>query len=185
MNIQVDTISPSGPPVPRFGIAEAERAYDAWGCNCGPAALACMTGLTLEAARTHLPDFVGRYYTNPTMMFAALDSIGVRWRGKAIGKRHPVIEWPRLGLVRVQWEGPWTAPGVPMAARYRHTHWVGAGWRGDQLGIFDINCMNNGSGWVSIKEWRTTLVPWLLRECHPRASGTWHLTHSIEVGPHA
>jgi hypothetical protein len=179
------SVAVPGQPFPRFASVDAERAFESWGCNCGPAALACMTGLTLEAARIHLPDFIGRFYTNPTMMFGALDSIGVKWKCVALGKRTPLVEWPRLGLARVQWEGPWTEPGVPMAARYRHTHWVGAlrGARG--LGIFDINCIGNGSGWVSIDEWRTTLVPWLLRESHPRANGCWHLTHAIEVGDHA
>jgi hypothetical protein len=172
------------PPPVCFTLADAERAYDAWGCNCGPGALAALTGLTLEQVRPHIPDFPAKGYTNPTMMFDALDSIGVRWKCTVLGKRVPMVEWPALGLARVQWEGPWTAPGVPMAARYRHTHWVGACRRGERLGIFDINCLNNGSGWVGIDEWRTVLVPWLLRECHPRASGTWHLTHAIELGAH-
>jgi hypothetical protein len=84
----------------------------------------------------------------------------------------------------VQWEGPWTAPGVPRYARYRYTHWIGCCAPSlDCIGIFDINCMNNGSGWVSLDDWRNILVPWLLNELYPKASGNWHLTHAIDVTP--
>src|SRR3546814_4460187 len=80
--------------------------------------------------------------------------------------------WPEFGLVRVQWEGPWTAPGVPMAARYRQTHWIGTMLRADrQRGIWDVNCLANGGGWVSLSDWESVLVPWLLQECHPKANG--------------
>ena len=79
-----------------------------------------------------------KHYTNQTLMNDALRSIGRPW--KNIG-----AIWPNYGLVRVQWEGPWTNPGVPMRARYRYTHWIGAETGRASIGIFDINCMNNGS----------------------------------------
>lgn len=119
--------------------------------------------------------FDQKRYTNPSMMNDALRSIGRPWR--KIGK-----DWPIYGLARVQWEGPWTAPGVPMRVRYRHTHWIGVDHADDGArGIFDINAMNNGTGWVSFSEWWGILVPWLLEQCEPGASGIWHLTHAIEV----
>jgi hypothetical protein len=85
------------------------------------AALSAITGLTLNEIRPHMGDFETKRYTNPTMMFAALKSVGVRWRTNGKNSTH----WPRYGLARIQWEGPWTAPGVPMRVRYRHSHWVG------------------------------------------------------------
>lgn len=36
-------------------------------------------------------------------------------------------------------------------------------------------------GWISWKEWATQLVPWLLKECHPKATGGWWPTHCWEV----
>ena len=69
-----------------------------------------------------------------------------------------------------------------MAARYRHTHWIGANGRNPRnIGIWDVNCMNNGTGWVSLENWRAIAVPHILRACVPRADGVWHLTHAIEV----
>jgi hypothetical protein len=160
-------------PVPAsFTLADAEAAAVAWGANCGPGALAAVLGLTLEDVRPHLVDFTRKGYTNPTMMLDALRSLGVVWS-------HATADWPDGGLVRVQWEGPWTAPGVPVRARYNYTHWVGSRQGAAGIEIFDINCICAG-GWVPLAEWRDEVVPWLLRECYPRANGRWHTTHRLK-----
>jgi hypothetical protein len=160
-----------------FTFADAERAYDEWGANCGPGAVAAIMGMTLDAVRPIMAaeGFEAKHYTNPSMMNAVLQRIGRPWR--KIG-----ADWPQWGLVRVQWEGPWTKPGVPMRARYRYTHWVGSARGAGDWGIFDINCMNNGTGWCSLANWRGIVVPYILQQ-YPRASGTWHVTHAIEVEP--
>jgi hypothetical protein len=66
-----------------------------------------------------------------------------------------------------------------MRARYRHTHWV-ASRSTVGFEIFDINAICVG-GWLSLQEWEFQLVPWLLRQTQPKASGDWHLTHRLEV----
>lgn len=169
---------------PRFTLADLEGANDAWGCNCGPGALAAICGLTLDEVRPHFgPNWPG--YTNPTAMFAALRSL---WRaGSIIAITHLMrpdgsCPWPGWGLCRIQWEGPWTRPGVPMRARYRYTHWVGVATdprRG--VGIFDINVLANGSGWCSLEDWSTHVAPVLAKDHDRRATGSWHITHAIEV----
>lgn len=163
----------------RFTEADADRANDEWGANCGPGAIAAIMGLTLDELRPNLGDFEKKRYTNPTLMWSVLDRIGAKWR-----LEKPPVEWPNYGLVRVQWEGPWTAPGVPARVAYRHTHWVAAqrdeSRDDDEVGVFDINAMNVG-GWVSAHDWANLLVPWLLKECEPKASGTWHFTHVVEI----
>lgn len=165
----------------RFTLADAERASDEWGCNCGPSALAAITGRTLDEIRPLMGDFERKRYTNPTLMFESL-------------RRTAVPFWtiespPTHGLCRIQWEGPWTEPGVPIRVRYRHTHWIALqnprhASMLDQIhrdaGVFDINAMNSG-GWISYADWATSLVPWLLKEAVPRANGRWHITHRIEV----
>jgi hypothetical protein len=166
---------------PRFNLADSDRAHDEWGANCGPAALAAIMGLTLDEVRPHMGDFEHKGYTNPTLMFDALKSLGANWR-RVDGVRPPGY-WPRYGLARIQWEGPWTAMGVPMRVRYRQTHWVGSAAVSPVASVFDINCINNGSGWVSSAEWRNIVVPHILNECVPKANGKWHITHAIEVSP--
>ena len=164
-------------PETKFSRDDADRAHAEWGANCGPGALAAIMGMTLDEVRAHLIGFDAKRYTNPSMMNAALRSIGRPWR--KIG-----ADWPSYGLVRVQWEGPWTNPGVPHRARYRFTHWIGAacGADPDNPGVFDINAMANGSGWVSRADWVAHIVPWVIEHCvDQRASGRWHLTHAIEV----
>ncbi|HEX4302855.1 MAG TPA: hypothetical protein VHZ78_08675 [Rhizomicrobium sp.] len=157
-----------------FTLEDAIRASDEWGANCGPGALAAIMHLTLEQVRPHMIGFEGKGYTNPTMMFDALRSIGRHWR-------RTDVRWPRYGLARIQWEGPWTKPGVPLRARYRQTHWVGSARSNGETGIFDINAIGNGTGWCSEVIWANSLVPHILKECVPRADGRWHITHAIEV----
>lgn len=159
----------------KFDELDVAAAHRAWGCNCGPAALAAVAGLTLEEARDCLPGFVRKGYTNPTMMFTGLINAGVDWH--RLG-----ANWPAFGLVRVQWEGPWTEPGVPIRARYRYTHWIGF-WRSSSRGprIFDVNCIDNGSGWVAFDEWSQMVAPALAKAHDGRATGGWHITHGLHV----
>lgn len=161
------------PPPVAFGPSDAERAWAEWGANCGPGAIAGVCGLSLDAVRPHMGDFEGKGYTNPTLMYAVLDRIGVEW--KKVGRA-----WPEYGLVRVVWEGPWTEPGVPARAWYRHTHWIGTALVGVCRGIFDINCINNGTGWVSLRDWERVVVPWLTADIK-RATGGWRVVNGIEV----
>ena len=174
--LDIDRSIPPKVPV-RFTVDEAQKASDEWGMNCGPGAVAGVLGKTLDEIRPRLLDFEHKRYTNPTLMLAILNNLGVRWT-----KVKSVWPW-RIGLVRVQWEGPWTRDGVPIRARYRHTHWIGArrvGTNAWDMEIFDINAICVG-GWIPLREWNEQLVPWLLRECEKRAYGTWHQTHVIEL----
>ena len=162
---------------PKFTEQDAERASEQWGCNCGPAALAAILNVTLEEVRPLMLGFESRGYTNPTLMFEALGRSGRSWNRATCCP----LRWPQFGLARIQWEGPWTQRGVPIKARYRKTHWVGASTAGDRgTGVFDINCMHVG-GWIALSAWEEHIVPWILREAVPRANGRWHLTHVIEV----
>lgn len=165
--------------MPRFSEAVATTAFETWGANCGPTALAVMTGLTLDEVRTHMGDFESKGYTNPTLMHAALSSIGIGWR-----KAGP--HWPTHGLVRIQWTGPWMEPKVPKRARYRYTHWVGTMLDGKAgRGIWDVNTMNNGTGWTSFDDWRRDVAPFLWAQ-YKRADG-WAIADGrgdvIEVEP--
>jgi hypothetical protein len=137
-------------------------------------------GMMLEEVRPHLGDFERKGYTNPKLMFETLDRIGRPRR--RIGR-----QLPNFGLVLIQWEGPWTEPGVPPRAAYRHTHWVG--WctksrYGDEA-AFDVNALGGRdfNGWVYYAAWSTVVVPWIVQNCVPRGNGRWHVKLGIEVEP--
>ena len=76
-----------------------------------------------------------------------------------------------IALTRVQWGGPWTAPGANPKWAYRQTHWI-ASWseRGVPL-LFDVNCGIDRFG-----GWEEQTVPELVK-LYPRADGTWFTTH--------
>lgn len=169
----------------RFTLADVERAHNEWGCNCGPAALAAITGLTLDEVRPLMGNFEGNGYTNPTLMFSALNRVGLPWqRIRTSAPSDAAAHMPWWGLCRVQWQGPWTHTDANPRWAYRHTHWIGAAKRetDDSIGVFDVNCVHEraGSGWVSLRDWSTTIAPHLTKDI-PRATGGWHITHSLEV----
>jgi hypothetical protein len=178
------------PPALRFTLDEAQAAADAWGFNCGPGALAAVLGLTPDELRPSMGSFEQKGYTNPLLMAEILKRLNVPFRRvfeSAVDPGARVVVWPRFGLVRVQWSGPWTKPGVPMAARYRHTHWIGVceiGFLRNRL-AFDINAIGIsgafGPGWMLWSQWTGGLVPWLLKECQPKADGRWWPTHCWEI----
>ncbi len=154
------------PPL-AFTEADAIQAWESWGCNCGPAALAACLGLTPEDVRPHLGDFARRGYMNPTMMGQALASLGRRWMSvRAIADR---------GVVRIQFGGPWMKPGVPPAAAYRHTHWIAAMVHERAVWVYDVN-----GGWRTRTDWEAEIIPLLVAD-NPRRDGTWQPTHRWEV----
>lgn len=92
--------------------------------------------------------------------------------------------YPEFGLVRIQWDGPWCKPGVPIGARYRKTHWIACRIRdddGETQEFFDINAMNATGGWLHWYAWTHDLVPWILGQCVPKANGRWWPTHCWEI----
>lgn len=100
----------------------------AWGANCGPMSLAAVLGLpTVEAARELVQPFRG--FMSPTDMRTAVRAARDRGMCEMIGQGTIGLgdpdPWPQLGLVRIQWLGPWCAPGVNPRAAYRSTHWIG------------------------------------------------------------
>jgi hypothetical protein len=170
-----------------------DEASSAWGgkFNCGPGAICAVLDLTPEELHPKMGDFDTKGYTNPTLMFDILDRCGAAYRRTYRGDQPCEFPKIRKGLVRIQFAGPWTKPGVPMRVRYRQTHWVAAREKGFQRGtdsafisreteIFDINAMCVG-GWTPFTEWANKLIPWLIRELYPKADGHWWPTHAIEI----
>jgi len=106
-------------------------------------------------------------------MKAILRGIGIKFAETYRSDEWSTFPEIKFGLVRVQWGGDWTRPGVPMKARYRKTHWVAI--KGGF--IFDVNAAQ----WLQHEVWDQKLVPWLCEECVPGWDGLYWPTHVIEV----
>jgi hypothetical protein len=159
-------------PAYPFTEDDARRAHDDWGANCGPIALAACLGITLDDLRPKLQvcQFEAKRYMTPTMMAAALRECGVR---VATGLPRDVL--PFSGLVRIQWHGPWTAPGANPKWAYRQTHWISSLRYDAEWWVFDCN-----GGWRTFDSWKSEIVP-LLTQSIPRADGKWSVTHHWEI----
>lgn len=164
-----------------FTQDEAATAFDAWGCNCGPAALAFALQVTLDDVRPHIPHFDERRYTSPTMMRAALAALGrTVIECRAPQSRDMFHELP--ALVRVQWTGPWTEP-VPRKWAARYTHWIVC-WRlqppvtaGTSFWVFDVN-----RGICSSDEWMAVVVKRLTQHI-TNADGGWYPVNIWRLEP--
>ena len=155
-----------------FSEHESRHAYETWGANCGPNALAFALQMPLEGVRPHIPQFDKRCYTSPSMMAAALESLGHRVL-KITNRlaRHTVIEQmfhDRPALVRIQWTGPWIVDGKPQKWAARQTHWIVC-WCDEGLSlVFDVN-----GGIREFSDWQTEIVPPLTQSV-PRCDGGWY-----------
>lgn len=157
-----------------FTQEESQKAYDAWGANCGPNALAFALQVSLDAVRPLIPGFGEKRYTSPTMMKSALAKAGVSFDVRMPDPSDMYHAAP--SLVRIQWTGPWTAEGANPKWAYRQTHWI-ASWRDTSDWIFDCN-----GGIQSPELWRQSIVPAITSQI-PRADGRWFPTHVWRLAP--
>lgn len=188
-----------------YPLEDITRAAAEWGLNCGPAALCTMLSLKPDDVRYSIPQFEHRKYTNPTMMKLALTSLGVQFHEatpqevwKVIAERPQPITlqkyetFPIYGLARIQFEGRWMNPGVPIQARYRHTHWVGSmahptihrelvpSQTTGKSSLFTLYIFDVNSGWTDYAAWRDQTMPGLTSDTKG-ATGGWHCTHRLQL----
>lgn len=167
-------------PFNQSHVAEANRL---WGCNCGPAALAAVLGITLEQARVAVEKtgFADRGYMNPTMMADAIGHAG----GKIVERMELPLDrriacdtdyFSDGGLARIQWTGPWTAKGANHKWAYRATHWIATCRLNNvQWMVYDVN-----GGSMLFDHWLEHVVPEITATIK-RADGGWFITHSWKV----
>jgi hypothetical protein len=98
VNSEVVTADPALLTV-KFTQEESHDAFDTWGFNCGPSAIAAVAGLTIDEVRPHMGDFESKHYTNPTLMWGVLNRLGLRWRLRP--RTAGGVNWPNFGLARV------------------------------------------------------------------------------------
>lgn len=184
------------PPLPFLTPEVCDAAFDEWNFSCGPAAVCALTEMSPNDIRPYLFDFEQKGHTNPTLMKQILLALGLEIRSVfqpdadiTEPPENPI--YPEVGLVRIQWAGRWTGPGVPVRARYRKTHWVAVrpstfplrNPKSSPRDVFDVNAVRWG-GWIPWRGWKDELVPWIIRECVKGGTGVWWPTHCWEVsGP--
>jgi len=166
------------PPLLKFGPLELQNAHRAWGCNCGPAALAACLGLQLTEVRGSLGRFGQLGYMNREMMFEAVVKLGFRPGPDLAEDQDGVDRYPSHGLCLVQFGGPWCdGPKANVKWAKLHSHWIASKIGGDhQSWIFDVNCY----GWVSFQRWSEDTLPLLLAADKYR-DGTHWLSASWEI----
>jgi hypothetical protein len=146
---------------------DLDAAYEEWGCNCGPAAVAALLGKTCAEVRPYFPRFDVKRYANPSDLQYALRELRVPF---TVTK-----EWPRRGLVFVQWGGAWLKPGVPIGAAYARTHWIAV----DGDGVFDVNHPE----WIAKAHWTEPehgLAAWIMQHVKG-CDGTWTIRTALEA----
>ncbi len=160
-----------------FNEQQARAAFEEWGCNCGPAALAFALQTDLETVRHAIPHFAERRYTSPSMMAAALDFLGHKIGRLSCSPRTPRESWIPLmfagpmSLVRIQFTGPWIVDGKWQRWAARKTHWIAAWTEREVALVFDVN-----SGIEGFPRWEDETLPRLIAAC-PRAAGGWYPTN--------
>jgi hypothetical protein len=125
-----------------FTLLDSERAFDSWGANCGPQALAAALNLSLgEVKRAVIESFKG--WMNPTQMANALGHFGVKFDVEKTLRTREL----RNGIGYIQWDGRWVTNKFKQE-RYHYTHWIAArdGW------VFDLNAIE--FGWLCEADWR-------------------------------
>jgi len=134
---------------------DLDEAAERWGANCGPGALAALTGRPLAQILSYMPDFPERGYTNPTHAIRALGQMG--WNYDSGGE-----DFVGRGLAFVQWCGPWDHGTANARWAYRYTHWLAfsqCGW--DAIAVYDVNVEPAG-GWCWYDQWAERVAPTLL-----------------------
>lgn len=185
-----------------FTEDELLAAHKAWGCNCGPAALAFALQTTLDTVRPAIPEFESRRYTSQIMMAAALRYFGETFsvvrdpsKGRNSRERIESMFVEQVALARIQWTGPWTERDASAKWACLHTHWI-ACWRDQSAArvVFsqaspgvDPGAFNSkvgidpiagamvydcNVGVIEFSEWESTIAPAIIRSI-PRADGGW------------
>ena len=157
-----------------FDAQRQQQAFDLFGANCGPGAIAGVCGFDpIQVVQMLGPKFAKLNGTTEVMLRDCLDRLGIAWEDVPAGLTD-------YGIARIQWEGPWLYDADPFE-KYRHSHWIGVSTRGlPHPMIFDINAISVG-GWISLSEWDEVLRPWLLNATEPRATGNWWISETLKI----
>lgn len=171
---------------------DVDAAYDRWGANCGPCALAAALGCSVDDLRAAVSEPAKQLELGePPLHYRGYMDVGHMRRALA-AMRVPILRtWrdqpaeflaslgdtqERAVIVMVLWSGPWNA--IPRAAA-THRHFIayrhvcvgawGPGWTYD----------GNAQGWLPHAIWAQDIAPQLIPK---RGDGTWTIGWAAELG---
>ena len=113
-----------------YTAAQAKAAHDDWNAMCGHYSIAAATDSPLEDIRTAGVPLKG--WMSPTMISNTLVALKIPLRRFLLKDEGFHDASYILGLnninsgsiLRIQWEGSWMNPGVPIGAQYQRTHYI-------------------------------------------------------------
>lgn len=160
---------------------DVEQAHADWLCSCGPASLAALLGRSCESVRPLFPDFRG--WVAPTAMESALTAVpGCRFIKHNYAAPAYLNSLPLYGLAFLQITGSWDAPGVPVGAAYRRTHWISVRTVDGQPLVYDINAGaedDTRGDWWPVLPWASDVMAAVVAG-HRGATG-WRVRAAYEV----
>ncbi|MFG6083415.1 hypothetical protein ACEUZ9_004675 [Paracoccus litorisediminis] len=169
-------------PEMRFGREDAAEASRRVGANCGPMALAAITGRTPLDVLPFIPRWDDFHFTTEVMMAIALYRLGHVFAWQEHGYATTPYDWPSLGLVRIAFEGPWSR-SLARQELLKRSHWIATS-RDDhgRLHIYDVNIMVGG-GWRPYAKWRDETLPFIAGRLIPGADGRWRGIEQFDLAP--
>lgn len=143
-----------------YSERDSLEAHDTWGASCGPHSIAAILGLSLVQVRERLVNFRG--WMSPMMVADTLRRLDAAYTLRKGLKTRVMCN----GLNRVQWEGSWLNPGVPVAAAYAHTHWIA------QVDGWVLCSLIDPASWVPLEAWEREIA---------KTNPPFHVTHHYRM----
>lgn len=160
-----------------YNEAQSNEANRLWKASCGHHSIAAAVGIHIDDVRPHLTHEKG--WMNPTNISHTLDSLGISY-DLTKGHTGRGADAFCVGINRIQFEGPWTAPGKPPAAAYRYTHYVAMMKQPDFPGKI-LDTIIASHIWLHFPGWLDAIAQ------YSKEDGTtgYHVTHhwKIEYDP--
>jgi hypothetical protein len=147
----------------RFVPWDIDVARLNFGANCGPVSFAVATAREVCRSMQYFPHFETKPWTNLTQMRGAFQAAGI---DTVVCRR----AWPTVGVVLIQWLGPWTKHHFFSRWSLVHTHWIAV----ERDYVFD----HTEEQWMPREEWARAVVPLFLKEI-PQATG-WDIKYGVE-----
>ncbi len=146
---------------------ESAAAHAEWKASCGHHSIAAACNIPLNKVKEACPKLTG--WMSPTMVSQTLEKLG---KCPRCYKENKTMNQPPdhiVAICRLQYEGRWMEPGVPMAARYKETHYVAI--VGGALVMDTTHDTNILLPWERWKSWADEYTA-----TRPRKSTGWHFS---------